>query len=34
MDALGHSKLVTGQRYVHAARGLERTTVDALPAFE
>jgi integrase/recombinase XerD len=33
-DALGHSRLETSQRYVHAARGLEKTTVDALPAFE
>jgi integrase/recombinase XerD len=32
-DALGHSKLETAQRYVHAAVGLERTTVDTLPAF-
>lgn len=32
-DALGHSRLETSQRYVHMARGLEHTTVDALPAF-
>lgn len=34
MDALGHSKLETSQRYVHMAIGLQHTTVDALPAFE
>jgi site-specific recombinase XerD len=34
MGALGHAKLETSQRYVHMATGLERTTVDALPAFE
>ena len=34
MDALGHSKLETSQRYVHMAVGLQHTTVDALPAFE
>lgn len=32
-DALGHSRLETSQRYVHAARGLEHTPVDSLPAF-
>jgi len=32
-DALGHSRLETSQRYVHMARGLEHTTVDALPSF-
>jgi integrase/recombinase XerD len=30
-ESLGHSKLETSQRYVHLARGLEQTTVDALP---
>jgi len=32
-DALGHARLETSQRYVAAARGLEKTTVDSLPAF-
>lgn len=31
---LGHSRLDTAARYVHMARGLERTMTDALPAFE
>jgi integrase/recombinase XerD len=31
-SSLGHSRLETSQRYVHWARGLEETTVDALPA--
>ncbi len=29
--SLGHSRLETSQRYVHLARGLAETTVDALP---
>jgi integrase/recombinase XerD len=29
--SLGHSRLETSQRYVHLARGLAQTTVDALP---
>jgi integrase/recombinase XerD len=31
-ESLGHSRLETSQRYIHWARGLAETTVDALPA--
>lgn len=30
-SSLGHARLETSQRYIHWARGLEETTVDALP---
>ena len=31
--SLGHAKLETSARYVHAALGLEKTMLDSLPAF-